>query len=105
MAFDINKLESNILRDLAFALGHDELPELEMRRLVGEWLKTASKYEVFEKFLEWNGIINYTQTILDALESIDKAEIKGLPPGFFKTTKKDVDFITQSIVGGINGKK
>lgn len=39
-----------------------------------EWVKLSSPREIFEEFLEWNGIIGYAGGIMSALDNIRQME-------------------------------
>ena len=62
---DLTKLHPNMVKTLCEASGKDE-----------EYVKTLSPTEAFNLFLTYNGIIGFTYTIISALDSLIKAEIK-----------------------------
>lgn len=62
---DLTKLHPNIVKTLCEASGEDK-----------EYVKTLSSTEALDLFLTYNGIIGFTYTIISALDSLIKAEIK-----------------------------
>ena len=62
---ELTKLHPNMVKTLCEASGKDE-----------EYVKTLSPTEAFDFFLTYNGIIGFTYTIISALDSLAKAEIK-----------------------------
>ena len=72
-------IDEEVLTDILYSLGYsDEEPGN-----VGEdynrcmkIVETSSVYDTFDRFLNWNGIIGYTSTIIKALDSIRAAQVK-----------------------------
>lgn len=62
---DVDELDDEVREAIMSNLDTDDV----------EAVKPLSVYEAFDKFLTWNGIIGYTATIMDALDSIRRAEI------------------------------
>ena len=62
-----SKLPEHIRRDIEAFIRDNNLRGISVEHL--------STYEALDYFLKWNGIINWTSQILDAVRAIDKAEI------------------------------
>lgn len=86
---EFTKLSQDVQNDLIQFCEEDGDTFEEAKQRAVELCNTSSIKEVLDAYLNWNGIIGYTQTILDAIESIDKAEIKQLPKGFFRTGQQN----------------
>lgn len=72
MSLDISKLNENVLEAVRQHLGCED-PDDESRDVE---IAAMSPREVFEKFLNWEGIIRYGATIWDAVESIKAATLE-----------------------------
>lgn len=62
---DVDELDDEVREAIMSNLDTDDV----------EAVKPLSAYEAFDRFLTWHGIIGYTATIMDALDSIRRAEI------------------------------
>ncbi len=70
---DTTKLAPDVLRDIAFNMGYEETKDIdpflfEMGQLDIE--------EAWEKYCEWNGLIGFSNQLLNALDNIREAELK-----------------------------
>jgi len=74
MKTDINKLDDRVLHDILNNCNYDEVGH-EQQNAIEINLSLSSPYELMDKFLNWNGIIGYTEMIIDAYKSIEKAQI------------------------------
>jgi hypothetical protein len=80
--FDLTKLPSGVRSSdkvsketlVAAGYNHDVAEALEGRELTYAILACRSPDEVFAEYLEWNGIIGYTDYIRDALDNIRNVE-------------------------------
>ena len=77
-----DKLNEEVLTDILYNLGYDEDDigegDVEDYNQCMKIIETSSVYDAFNRFLEWNGIVGYTLTIIKALDSIRAAEVKTL---------------------------
>jgi hypothetical protein len=68
---NVDYLEDNVREDILSSLG------LKAEKDFDEGVKLISKmtrYEAFDYFLRWNGIIGYTKMIVTALDNIREAD-------------------------------
>ncbi len=70
---DTTKLAPDVLRDVAFNMGYEEGKDLdpflfEMGQLSPE--------DAFEKYCEWNGLLGFSNQLLNALDNLREAEMK-----------------------------
>ena len=73
---DIDALEDKTLSDILNNTNFDETT-LEGQEEIMADLRNSSDRELMDKFLNWNGIIGYTDTIIDALDDIRAASDQG----------------------------
>lgn len=73
---DLTPLPWAVLKDVALRLGWEEGKNIEpyLKKIKG-----MSAYEVFDAYLEYNGIINWTSNIITAWESIKVGAGYGKP--------------------------
>lgn len=67
---DVNELSDRVMENLCKRM--EDLPEDKQF----EKIEDMSVYTAFDEFLNWEGIIGYTGLLIDAYESIKKAEVK-----------------------------
>lgn len=75
---DPNKLDEEVKTNIMYNLGYsDEEPGNVGKDY--DWciknIEGMSVHEAFDRFLTWNGIIGYTSTIIEALDSIRAAQL------------------------------
>jgi hypothetical protein len=75
---DANELPDNVLSAVIQNLGYSNDDDFwGDDKLVNKAVKQIAKmtsYEVINRFLEWHGIIGYTQMIITAIETVKKIE-------------------------------
>ena len=70
-------IDEEVLTDILYGLGYsDEEPGNvgEDYNQCIEMVENLSVFDAFDRFLNWNGIIGYTSTIIKALDSIRAAQ-------------------------------
>ena len=73
---DIDALEDKTLSDILNNTNFDETTPEGQEEIMAD-LRNSSDRELMDKFLNWNGIIGYTDTIIDALDDIRAASDQG----------------------------
>lgn len=73
---DIDALEDKTLSDILNNTNFDETTPEGQEEIMAD-LRNSSDRELMDKFLNWNGIIGYTDTIIDALDDIRAAADTG----------------------------
>jgi hypothetical protein len=70
---DISKIPSYILNN-----ARKNVPMIKgsFHEFSDEQLSKMTKREIFDHYLEWNGIIGFSSSILDVIEELFKVELK-----------------------------
>lgn len=74
MKTDIHKLDDGVLQDILNNCDYDEVGP-ERQKAIESSLANSSPHELMDRFLNWNGIIGYTEMIMKAQKSIEAAQV------------------------------
>ena len=73
---DINKLSDDVYNSVFQFLGGDfDMEDVEGDKIIKQ-IELCSRKELFSAYLYWNGIIGFTDQIIEAYENIFKKEEK-----------------------------
>ena len=66
---NLDLLSENVLNDILNSYDYHEMGPEQQKGLL-KMLENSSVEELFDRYLSWNGIINYTRQLIDAYEGI-----------------------------------
>ncbi len=70
---NLDKLPSYVLSSIKNALDYDEASATKQAEIMA-MLSYSSVNEIFDYYLQWNGILGYTEQLIEALDNIRKAQ-------------------------------
>lgn len=68
---DVNSLDDEVLNDVLLNLGIE--PEDVTQKDIDN-INKMSAFQLFDRYLTWNGIIGYTHSIIEVIENLQDAQ-------------------------------
>ncbi len=70
---DPESLPSDVMRDACRNMGIDPDENDENWKKASKLISSMTAYEVFDRYLRWNGMIGFTDSIIEAMDGIEDA--------------------------------